>query len=249
MGLAGVMLCIGAAILQLLRRHRRGSGAQSAKPAHPSCTKFNTESFKELQTGHHEGPGLPISRSHDAVYPQARADPVLLPPPAVLRVKSQKAHRETASEASTASADVQSATTTSAVPTVSVATHSATESGAKPAWVEEIETKTLDTFLDMTQQSRPLERPGPGACAEEHRQFLHCQLDSLAGTEVLQGLLLLQGLSNLLQGGSVFRPAQFLSHMLTRVFCRVSCLFWIVHRSRLKYQACSAWSCMFPGAM
>jgi hypothetical protein len=100
-------------------------------------------------------------------------------------------------------AEVQSATTTPAVPTVSVTTHSATASGDKPAWAAEIATKTHDTFLDMTQQSRPLEPPGPGAGAEERRQFLHCQLDSLSGRQVLQGLLLLQGSNNRLQGGNL----------------------------------------------
>jgi hypothetical protein len=227
MGLAGAVLFIGAAILLMLGRRRRGSGALSAKPAHPSGTERDTELLKDLQTGHHKGPGLAISSLprealpphlplpiHDPHFPQARAASVLLPPPPVLqdRVRSQKAHRDTVSEATTASADVHSATTTSGGPTVSVTTRSATASAAKPAWAAEISTKTHDTFLDMTQQSRPLEPPGPGAGAEECRQFLHRQLDSLAGREVLQGLLLLQGSSNRLQGGKVFRAHLLLMH-------------------------------------
>jgi hypothetical protein len=221
-GLADVLLCIGPAILLLRRRRRmRGSGALSAKPAHPSGTIRDTKSFKEPQTGHHKGPALAIGPSsfpretppthlplptNEAPYQQARAAPILLPPPPVLqlRARSSKAHCDSASEATTTSADVKSATTTSAVPTVSVTMHTATARGAKPAWAAEIATKTHDTFLDMTQQSTPLQPPGPGAGAEERRQFLHRQLDSLAGREVLQGLLLLQGSSNRLQGGNVF---------------------------------------------
>jgi hypothetical protein len=250
MGLAGVMLCIGAAILLPLRRRRRGSGAPSAKPAHSSGTERDTESLKELHTGHHEGPGLAIGPSklprnappahlplaiHDPPYQQARADPVLPPPPPGLqdRARPQRAHRDIASEATSASADVLSASTSSAAPTLSVTTYSATASGAKPAWAAGIATRTHDTFFDMTQQSRALEPPVPGAGAEERQQFLHHQLDSLVGREVLQGLLLLQGSNNRLQGGNVFGPdlvgtclsSAFAAQFAQGFACGGTCLF------------------------
>jgi LPXTG-motif cell wall-anchored protein len=54
-GLAGAMLLVGAAIVLLLRRRKHGSGAQSAKLAHPSGTEHDTESLKDLQIQSSQG--------------------------------------------------------------------------------------------------------------------------------------------------------------------------------------------------
>jgi hypothetical protein len=59
-----------------------------------------------------------------------------------------------------------------------------------------------DTFADLTEPTtRPLSPPPPGAGLSERMQFVHHQLDSLTGREILQGLRLLQGPSARLQGG------------------------------------------------
>jgi hypothetical protein len=81
--------------------------------------------------------------------------------------------------------------------------HPATGSAAKVPWAAGIETRTHDTIAEMTQQTRPVDPPGPGANVDERLQFIHHQLESLAGREVLQGLLFLDGSSNRLQGGAL----------------------------------------------
>jgi hypothetical protein len=98
-------------------------------------------------------------------------------------------------------------------------THYAAGTVMKAAWEKEIARRTHDTFADMTKQSAgPVEAPGPGAGLEERLQYVHHQLDSLAGREILQGLQLLEGSSNLLQGGAV--PMSFLNAFL-KFCCRL----------------------------
>jgi hypothetical protein len=88
-----------------------------------------------------------------------------------------------------------------------VALDYASTHAAKAPWAAANATRLHDTFDNMTQQSRPLDPPGPGAGIEERMHYLHYQLDSLAGSEVLQGLLLLEGSSNRLEGGVVHRSS------------------------------------------
>jgi hypothetical protein len=63
--------------------------------------------------------------------------------------------------------------------------------------------QTRDAVDDMTQHTlSPLEPPGHRASTEELMHFVRHQLDLLAGQQVLQQLVSLEGESNRLQGGA-----------------------------------------------
>jgi hypothetical protein len=95
------------------------------------------------------------------------------------------------------------ASTTSGAHSASSVMHPAAGSAAKVPWAAGIATQTYDAFAEMTQQTRSVDPPAPGASVEERAQFIHLQLESLAmaGREVLQGPLFQEGSSNRLQGG------------------------------------------------
>jgi hypothetical protein len=82
----------------------------------------------------------------------------------------------------------------------------------------------------MTQQTRPVDPPGPEASMEVGAQLIHLQLESLAmaGREVLQGLLFLEASSNRLQGGA-----------RKEVLCSETTCFSRSHRQQL---VCFPWS-------
>jgi hypothetical protein len=72
---------------------------------------------------------------------------------------------------------------------VSSVMHLATGSAVKVLWAAGIATRVHDTIAEM----RPVEPPGPGTGVEEWLQVIHHQLESLAGGDVSQGLLFLEG--------------------------------------------------------
>jgi hypothetical protein len=150
-------------------------------------------------------PSLPRAVGYPPYPSEAGAsDPLKLPPPP-MQAQDHRARFGLAAStvATNASADVHSASTTSGAYLLSSAMHPAAGSSAKVPWAAGIATRTHDTLAEMTQQTRPVDAPGPGASAEERAQFIHHQLESLAGREVLQGLLFLDGSSNRLQGGAL----------------------------------------------
>jgi hypothetical protein len=85
------------------------------------------------------------------------------------------------------------ASTTSSADLVSSVMHLATGSAVKVLWAAGIATRVHDTIAEMTKQMRPVEPPGPGTGVEEWLQVIHHQLESLAGGDVSQGLLFLEG--------------------------------------------------------
>lgn len=56
---------------------------------------------------------------------------------------------------------------------------------------------------EVTDVCANAQAPPPSSNASPHEKmdFLHCQLDSLKGQQVLSGLVLQEGSSNRLQGG------------------------------------------------
>lgn len=63
---------------------------------------------------------------------------------------------------------------------------------------------TADAFTESAALSTtPREPPGPGATTRERLEFLHYQLDTLAGRDVLGSLMLEPGPAERMHGGAV----------------------------------------------
>ena len=107
------------------------------------------------------------------------------------------------SQATTVNARSTLSATESSVPvhtahsTQDAAPSSATTHGAAPLATSSFGQTTLG----------PRQPPAAGATVREHMEFVHYQLDTLAGREVLGGLVLEPGMSNRMQGGALRRCA------------------------------------------
>jgi hypothetical protein len=218
-GAAGFLLCAAGAILlhhsRSLRR-KPGARAHSAKPVPSASLAQSSPGVEAGPNAHLEGPQpanawtpkphVPSATGYLPHPLEAGAAQLQLPPSPIQAQAGRESVRygfANSAGATNASAEVHSASTTSGAQSVSKMRDPAAGSVAKAPWAVGIATRTHDTIAGMThdQQRIPVEPPGRGASVEERMQFIQHQLDSLAGKEVLQGLLFLEGSSNRLQGG------------------------------------------------
>jgi hypothetical protein len=215
-GLAGAVLflCVAAILLLIRRQRRRRRGPLTLHPAIAAPASRPRQAFTNAgQYSSNPAPASPHVVEYPSI-PNARAPPQapeackqVLPPPLINPQEyggDARAWAATPGEAYSAWTGVHCASTSSGARTSTMGHKATCASGKNVPWASEIRTRTHDTFADMTKvQSKPLVPPGPGAGIEERLLYVHRQLDSPSGREVLQGLLLLEGPGNRLQGGVV----------------------------------------------
>lgn len=87
-------------------------------------------------------------------------------------------------------------------------THDSVPSAANPYAQVPVQTTFGQTTFGQTTLG-PRQPPAAGAAVAERMEFVHYQLDTLAGREVLGGLVLEPGMSNRMQGGALLRSVDF----------------------------------------
>jgi hypothetical protein len=236
-GVAGVVLCVGAAIVLSMRRCRRGGNPHPAKPHSAKPQLAAGPKQASGSPGHLLVDGIRLANAPSnsetsephtwqatqslAHSPEAESGQRFVPSSPTKYCQSEVSARTslvTATQAVTSSAEQATASVVSGVRSASTTTVSAARATCKTSWAAGVATRSHDTFVDMTEPLGPMTAPGSGANVEERWQFLHHQLDSLAGVEILQGLLLFEGSSSRHEGGAVL----LLEHLCSHAVCQAS---------------------------